>query len=250
MTALAIGALSACSTTKPPQPTASQEAGPTAGAADVRFPIRSLEANSAQALVINEKDKFDSIASLASQRPTVRREISELELNIIAGDEPGEKVSRMRFLSLPMGLGFFSHTVEATSDGPGFSESGIDLFGLGPVVYWNSRFPYRNGIVAAEPAQFRLVTGRLFSGDSSFTVELKDPSMEGVLQECTPVERIPAKDLHASLTGRATIFACKTGENTDAKAWYLEDYARYVSYDISYDRLPLSKIRIRNVKFQ
>ena len=250
MTVLAIGTLSACSTTGTVQPEAPRQTIPTANSAEVRFPIRSLDANSAQALAVSEKDKFASLAALASQRPQVRQEIGELELGILAGDEPGEKVSQMRFSVLPMGLDFYSHTAKPVADRPDFGEAGIGLFGLGTAVYWNSRFPYPNGIVAEAPAQLRLLKGRLFSADTSFTLEINEPSMEAIVQECSPVESISAQNIHASLTGRATIFGCKTGDASNAKFWYLEDYARYISYDISYDGSSLSKARIKNVKFR
>ncbi|MBD8531020.1 MULTISPECIES: hypothetical protein [unclassified Massilia] len=173
----------------------------------------------------------------------IKQEISELELGVISGEGNVEKHSLMRFSTLPAALNYFTHSHS------GFTEAGIDLFGRGSVLYWNSRAPFQNGVIAAAPNQVRLINGRLYSGDSAFTLEIKEPSGEIAVEECAPSERIPANIIHSKLTGNATVFLCKTSFGINAEIWYLDDYARYITRSVYDDDGFQSRFTVREIKF-
>jgi hypothetical protein len=211
--------------------------------ADFQLPMNSLSLAAATALTLNEKTQFNSASLLASQRPRVKQEISEFELGVISGNEEEESRSLMRFSPLPTGLNYFAHGRS------GFVEAGIDLFGVGSLVYWNSRFRYPYGVFPTAPYKVRLLNGRLYSGDSPYTLEMKNSDGEILTVECKPFEKIPSKVIHNKLAGKATIFHCKTSFGMNSDLWYIEDYARYISYAIYDDDGFQSRITVKDLKF-
>ena len=162
---------------------------------------------------------------------------------MIAGDETVENRSLMRFSTLPGGLNHYLHSRV------GLIESGIDLFGTGTLVYWNSNFPNQDEVAAAEPDQIRLVSGRMFSGESAFTLEIANSGGDIVTDECRPLERVSAQTIHIKLLGNATIFQCKTSVGTNSRMWYLEDYARYITQSVYDDEGFLSRFTVKDVRF-
>lgn len=239
-------ALVACSTTPQHEKPAAIASAP---ADKVTFPIRSLGVADAVSLVKNYQSEFESAAKLAAQRPTVAREISGLTLEI---QSPGRaaKQSVMRFSSLPQSLNFGSHAFPASSGDTALDESFIDIFGVQSVLYWNSRFPYPNGIIAYAPNQARLVSGKLFSSDSKFIVETGSQADGWLSIECVPVSRIAATTVHPAFTGHVTTFSCTTPSDDAVELrWYLEDYARYLSAETRDADGPQTQFKIVSVSF-
>lgn len=214
----------------------------------VRFPIRSLTADDAASLVINEPASFRAASQLAALRPPVRREIAGFKLEVFSADSGETNTSEMRFAPLPGGLGFMSHAAPATKKQTALHETAIDLFGVGSLLYWNSRFPYPDGIVARQVDDVRLVSGRLFAPDSPFSLKLAVGAGEFIVQECAPHKRIHATEVHPALTGKATIYLCKASD-MEQRFWYLEDAARYVNSEFLENGSVTTRFKIVDVMY-
>lgn len=219
--------------------------------ASSRFPIKELSLGTATALSVNETIQFQSASLLVAQRPKVKQEITELELTVMGDDKHAEQRSVMRFSTLPTGLNYYSH-----SSSSGWTETSIDLFGVGSIVNWNSRFPYAQfarGIVATSADQVRLVEGHMYAGDSAFALEIKNADGAISRSRCVRSERIPAKVVHQKLAGMATLFKCKDSSGdfvSNSEMWYFEEYARYVTQAIyDDDGYVQSRFSLRDIKF-
>lgn len=188
-----------------------------------------------------ERIQFQSAMSLALQRPHVEHEIVALELGIRSADEPNEKRSLMEFSTLPTGLNYY---VQRQA---GFNEAAIDLFGTVAVAYSNSRVPAAAGEDRAVPDQIHLVSGRLFAGDASFTLSVSDADGEIVRMQCTPIGRVAASTIHRTLTGKAAILHCTLSSGAESNTWYLEDYARYLNFEVQEDGIVQARVTVKDV---
>ncbi|MGW8392489.1 hypothetical protein [Pseudoduganella sp. HUAS MS19] len=220
-----------------------------ASAQQFKSPVTSLGPVDAALLVTSEAELFKSAAALAAQRPTVRAEIAELELETLAGNGLVTGRSIIRFTKLPGGLQHYHHALPMIPGASPLYESGIDVYGMGGVMYWNSRISYQQGIIGLAPSTLRVNKGRLF-GTDAFTLEVTSPEGDADVLQCDVDERIPASEVHQSLSGSATIFTCSATMDVVYRHWYLEEYALYLTKDVSDEDGFLSRFRVANVKFR
>lgn len=221
-----------------------------ASAQQFKAPVTSLGPADAALLVTSEPELFKSATVLAAQRPAVQREIAELELESTSRNSPFKEPSTSRFTKLPGGLLYFQHAVPSTlTSVPPLYESGIDVYGMGIVMYWNSRIPYDQGIIAVAPAAVAVTKGRLF-GTDPFTLQVTFPEGDTDTTECTVAERIPASQVHPALTGTGTVFTCSGAMDVVSQHWYFEDYAQYITKDVRDEDGYLSQFKVTGVKFR
>ena len=238
--------LTACTTPAQMPLTETSPVQPQATARAV-VPYRSLALADAVSLVNEDAVGFNSAARLAARRPYVKREINGLTLSHAVKDSE-EKLSEMRFSPLPLGLDYTLHQVPASSTETALTEGIIGIFGATDALYWNSRFPYPNGMVNTAPDQLRLVSGHLFEPGSKFVLE--NNSGHGARSiDCTPISSAAAITVHASLTGKVTTFGCKAGDGVSQLLWYFEDYARYLSAEVKVDDEIQSRFKVISVSF-
>jgi len=220
----------------------------SASAQQFKAPVTSLGPADAALLVTGEPELFQSATALAAQRPAVQREIAEMELESMSGNGTLKAPSVMRFTALPGGLDYFQHAVPSVVNNAPLYEAGIDVYGMGTAIYWNSRFRYDQGIIAVTPWTVKLSKGRLF-GMESFALQATSPDGATDTTDCTAVERIPASQVHPALSGAAIVFTCK-GADAVAQHWYLEDYARYITESVRDEDGYLSRFKVAKVKFR
>lgn len=211
-------------------------------AAPLNLSMLSFSAATAGQLILSDPAQFQSAALLASQRGLVKQEISEMTLGITSEGDEKENISVIKVARLPTGLDYFEHNVTD------LTEKGITLSGAAIALYLNSRFPYFQGKLPTAPDQLRLLSGRLYSADSAYVIEMKNPDGQVSTQECSPEKIIPASTVHAKLEGRAVIFHCTLSGET-GNFWYLENYRRYVEFELFDDGELLSRKTIKDVKF-
>ncbi len=208
---------------------------------------QSIAHADAVSIVENNTAGFDSAAKLAAQRPRVKHEISGFTVESLAPDSEGSR-SEVRFSPLPLGLDYMLHHVPASETKTALTESSIDVFGATGVLYWNSRFSYRNGAVNVAPEQVRLVSGQLFEPGAKFVLE-NGTGKSAVTLDCAPISRAAATTIHASLSGNVTTFACKQEEGVSQLLWYFDDYARYFNEEVKVDDEIQSRFKIISVYF-
>ncbi|WP_133166898.1 hypothetical protein [Solimicrobium silvestre] len=201
---------------------------------------RILDLESAQTLVKSER--FDSASQLGAMRPTANQEIESIKFELL--DPTGEHLNNsvMHFAKLPNNLEFAYHSFPATKDMAELNQSFIHVFGLASVLNWSSRFPEHE---LPSPDQVQLISGKLFSISSKFTIEQRLSEKDIFTTECVPQDLFPASKINALLTGNATVFVCKTPIiNNVTSYWYIENSARYVISEIWDDGELQSKFKI------
>jgi hypothetical protein len=192
---------------------------------------------------------FSSASKLAATRPKVIQEITSIQFELLDSNGVSTNSSVMHFSKLPHNLELVTHSVPATKNKTELNESFIDVYGLAPVQYWNSRSRFPEADLPP-PDQLQLISGKIFSINTKFVIEQKLFHGETLTTECTPSERIPAKKIHPSLTGYASVFACNTPSMKFLEYyWYIEDSARYVASESWNDGELQSKFKIVALTF-
>lgn len=201
-----------------------------------RDPATNLEALSfetAERMV--QQPPFAKARQLATLRPEPKISIRSMQLQVDSDleGEPTRTQSTMRFRPLPGGLDYTSHTVTANGKAPALEEAFVGVYGAIAALRWNGTAT-RNGVYQNSiPAEIRLTEGALFDPNSAFTVldAINDGSLRS--NRCEPVSQLDASQLHRSLPGKATVFACADADpDFSSVVWYLHDAQRYVMHEV------------------
>lgn len=210
--------------------------------------LRSLTIEDAKRLL---DDPFASAKLIATMRPTPKRELARIKLSYVDAETKETLRSYMDFDLLPGGLGYYTHDLAASTLAPAGHETAIDLFGLATVLYWNSRFS-GDGYNSSKPDKISLVSGKVFTLTEPFEIDDANYSGSTISQlSCKPLGTpFSATSVNKDFTGNAAMFDCSMGNAEAVHIVYLEDTARYITTETSYDGKVASRTSVDEIVYK
>ena len=173
-------------------------------------------------------------AAYGALRPRVARDLTAVHFE--QRDEKGVRtgLTQLEWRFLGDGLEYFQQTLGDPPERPDPErrlrrEHGVTVVGnLGSFVYANDMNGWLPWAQALHPLPKDAANPYGSASWSLRSTRMKDGRIE--LYACRQESERPASELHASFTGRALLYACRSDQVTDwdVMKWYLVDHARFI----------------------